>query len=322
MRERASVLRRWHGWRRQTRLALVDRKRNTGSSTWPTLRRPLPATAPSHHACLLFHLCSLPSPPPLPSPPVAAVSSSFAETPASHKGPKPFDRYGESLRIKNQLVSTVHALIAVVEVVAWFSYYEFEPFNWRRNMQGGFATPNNENGDEWALYGISITLGYFIYDTICMAYYHKHLGNTGSYIHHIAIGSAFVTGACFGSARIYQFLFLLEELSTPALNLKSLYRDSPRAYSIWSAIFAITFYLSRGIYGMIGAATTYWCLFTFYFELRAEYNSAYFGVLVFIQFLMFTISNLLNAYWMVLITRILYRKIVPSKSSKKVKKAE
>jgi hypothetical protein len=240
-----------------------------------------------------------------------------AESPPSHKGPKPFDRFGESMKIKNGLVSTFHALVAVIEVVTWYANYSFEPFNWQRNLQGGYATPNNVNGDGWFAIGSSFTLGYFIYDTLCMLYYQRYLGNTGSYIHHVAISMALIPGIWLGTGSTYHFLYLFEELSTPALNFKNLYRDSPRAYNFWSVLFVITFYFSRGIYGLIGAVTTYYCLGTYWWMQRDEMNSYYFGFVILVQFVNFSISRGLNIYWMSLIAKYLR-----SPKKDKVKKAE
>ena len=64
-------------------------------------------------------------------------------------------------------------------------------------------------------------VGYFAYDTVCMLYYRRVLGNWGSYVHHIVIGLAMGVGIWTGVARTYHFIYLLEELSTPFLNMKN-----------------------------------------------------------------------------------------------------
>ena len=86
---------------------------------------------------------------------------SFAhpESPVGYSGKSPYDRRAASLRIRNGLVSTVHALVCVLSVLLWFSRYSFDPFDWQRNMQGGIATPQNANGDAWFALGVCNTLG-------------------------------------------------------------------------------------------------------------------------------------------------------------------
>ena len=194
------------------------------------------------------------------------------EAPKSHKGPKPFDREGEKVKIKNGLVSSFHATITALAVILWHANYSFEVWNWQRNLQGGIATPDNINGDAWFARVTSFTVGYFIYDTLCVLYYHRHIGNTGTYIHHIVIGGAILPGIFCGIGGAYHFIYLLEEISTPFLNFKNLYRDSPTAYKYWSIAFAVTFFLSRGVYGLIGGVTTYYCLFTYWYQLRKLYS--------------------------------------------------
>jgi hypothetical protein len=225
------------------------------------------------------------------------------ETPASHKGPKPYSREAESVRIRNGLVSTFHAVVCIVMVLTWYCFYTPEPWNYERNMGGGIQTPNNANGDAWFTRGTSFSVGYFLYDTLCMAYYNRWLGSVGSYMHHVSIGSALFLSIHYGTGSVYHFLFLFEELSTPALNFKNLYRDDPKKYKFWSVAFVASFYFCRGVYGLTGAVTTYWCIYQYWLAHKGQFkNPAYFEFLLVFQIIGFTTSRVLNVYWMSLVS--------------------
>lgn len=227
------------------------------------------------------------------------------EIPASHRPGKPYSRRDASIQIRNGLVSTIHAALVVACVVAWLLRYGQGLGLWevQRIMQGGVATPGNSNGDAWFPHLVSVTFGYFIYDTICMLVYRKQLGNVGSYIHHFAIGIALFFGLFTGIGRTYHFVYLFDELSTIPLNLKNLYRDSPGAYKFWSVAFVLSFVFARGLLGIVAVGyPTYYCLITFWLNNRSAQNW-YFTFQIMLQGLSFTCSRLLNIYWMSLIAK-------------------
>ncbi|KAJ1470411.1 hypothetical protein T484DRAFT_1847828 [Baffinella frigidus] len=69
--------------------------------------------------------------------------------------------------------------------------------------------------------------------------------------HHIIIGGFFFLGLLDRCCTSYHFLFLIEELSTPFLNLRWQYRtqkDSP-VYKFSQTAFAVLFFLSRIMIG-------------------------------------------------------------------------
>jgi hypothetical protein len=271
-----------------------------------SLAQTLTASHTVHSLIFLLHSSSL------------ALLALLAEVPPSHRGPpEKFSRLSESVKIRNGLVSTIHATLISIVVLAWFAFYSFEPWNYQRNMQGGFVSEGNSNGDAWYPEAICFTLGYFMYDTLCMMYYNRYIGNTGSYIHHIVIGSAFGVGVYTGMGRTYHFIFLLEELSTPALNFKNLYRDSPNAYKLWSYIFVGTFLFIRGIYGLGISTTTYYCLYQYYFANSAQMDTYYFGGMVTVCGGAFTVSRLLNVYWIGLIVGKIRQELNPKPRKEK-----
>jgi len=241
---------------------------------------------------------------------------------ASSKRAKPLDAWAQSVQIKNGHVSTVHAITACLAIGGWLAYFQsYDNWSYRRNMQGGVvSTPAHNTGDEWLAMIICNTLGYFIYDIICMAYYHKLLGSVGSYIHHAAIGGALALGLLTGVGRMYHAFYVFEEFSTPFLNTKNLYPSSSRKYKTWAILFAASFFLCRGFVGLPFSVPTYWCLFTYWFEVHGEGHKA--GLLmdacVFLQLFSFSVSRLLNIYWMSLIAK----KIFCDKPKKKTIKVD
>ena len=168
----------------------------------------------------------------------------------------------------------------------------------------------------------------FSYDILCMLYYRRELRSPlGSYIHHIVLTFAMVLGVLSGVANSYHFLYLLEELSTPALNMKSLYPKDSFGYNAWSAAFAVLFFLCRGVFGLVlGATTTYWCLWQYWTSHRdahvAKGSVGWFDFLVWENALCFAISRLLNIYWMYLIASKVCAATKSTNGKKKVAKAE
>ena len=132
-----------------------------------------------------------------------------------------------------------------------------------------------------------------------MLVYQRELRSSfGTYLHHVVLGVAMSVGVFTGMGRSYHFLYLLEELSTPCLNMKSLYHKHSGAYKAWAVSFALLFFLCRGLYGLLSAPTVYWCLWTYWQAHRQEHapNGAYFDALVLENFVGFSISRLLNVY--------------------------
>lgn len=203
---------------------------------------------------------------------------------------KPFNRRKESVRIRNGLVSAIHAMVTTGTVLLWLTQYTFEAWNPQRNMGGGFITPNNANGDAWLPMLVSYTVGYFTYDTICMMVY-PHVASVGSYVHHIAIGLAMACGLTSGIGRFYHFIFLWEEISTLPLNLKALNRHRPAAHKFYSGAFVVLFMLSRGVIGLSMSAATYYCIGKFWLDHHVQMNSYLFTLQVFLQFVRNTSSQ-------------------------------
>lgn len=134
------------------------------------------------------------------------------------------------------------------------------------------------------------------------------LSSFSAYLHHAVIGGAFLVGIYGRVASPYHFFFLLEELSTPSLNLKQMYKHQPKRYSrvntFTNITFPLFFFLSRIVYGMY--------IFAFALKNMPEFargveygagssaNATAFALMV-AQCTLCCLSRALNLYWMWLI---------------------
>jgi len=214
------------------------------------------------------------------------------------------------IAIRSYLLSTFHAVLSCSFVLLWFYFFDWDLFDVRRTVGGGL----HGLGDEYAMYPVSFSVGYFIYDTTCMLL-HPQLSSTGSYIHHIVIGAAFLIGLYGRVCLPYHFLLLFEELSTPSLNLKSILRHHSFSATLHSYLFVLFFFLSRMIYGM-------WIYFSGLFSIELFWNGATAEekwCLIF-QLTLSTISRILNVYWMILIFGKVFRMLSGTEAKTKGEK--
>lgn len=108
------------------------------------------------------------------------------------------------------------------------------------------------------------------------------------------------------------FYLLGEELSTIALNFKSIYHHRPRLHRIFSYLFILTFFVSRLIYGSIICAYALRCAPRF-FRLAWNLNDWRSMVVGIGQIILCFLTRILNFYWGYLIAR----KLLGFKQSKK-----
>lgn len=219
-------------------------------------------------------------------------------------------RRKDALTAKSLIVSTVHAVVSVIAVVIWHSIFTVDLTDVVRTLDGGVWG----TGDEYTHYFIANTLGYFIYDTTNMILY-PSLAFSSSFIHHGVIGIAFGVGLYTRIGSMFHFHFLIEELSTPFLNAKTLLRPiSEKLSDINAMIFALTFFIGRLVIGLY----IYYCAVVAVSifvprEIDSD-NSVAVGLVLF-QLSSVSISRILNFYWMYLI--ILKALGIETKSKKK-----
>lgn len=99
-----------------------------------------------------------------------------------------------------------------------------------------------------------------------------------------------------------QFYFLAEELSTIPLHLKTIYHNRPRLYKLFSYLFALSFILSRLIYGSIICAYTFRAIPHLY-RLASNANDTKSIMIISLQAVLCISTRLLNFYWTILIVR-------------------
>ena len=272
-------------------------------------RDPLPVLMLSFIAhWLLFHLCPLlaacqpPPPNSATATTVAAATSLTAGSPSLSSAVQ-----------RNYCVSTVHAATAVCSVVVWLLVYEVE---WR-SVQRGLGGGRRGTGDEWQSLAVGWSLGYFAFDLVCMAV-HSATRSTGAVVHHCAIGSAFLLGLYTDCCRPFHFLFLLEELSTPPLNVKSLLRHHQRLADFCAALFAASFVCVRLGYGTALYVLACMQFAPFVRQAVADGERMQAAAALF-QFVMCTASRALNLYWATIIAQKCKRTMEGAVGNKKHK---
>ena len=235
----------------------------------------------------LFLLCPVPAW----LQPASASSSSSSASPASSRSPS-------SAVVRSYAVSTFHAVCACAYVLSWLAVYGMDLQWLARGVGGGVAG----SGDELQQPLVCFSLGYFLYDSACMLL-HPDTASPAAFLHHAAIGSAFVLGLYFQVCRPFHFLLLLEELSTPPLNLKTLLRQAhPAASDAMAALFALSFIASRMGYGLYVFCLAVMQLLPFLRQAQAD-GQRLLMLCALYQTAMCSLSRLLNAYWTALILR-------------------
>ena len=202
----------------------------------------------------------------------------------------------DSLFYRSCIVSTVHAVIGIVTVVWWFCSFKVDMHNADRTLWGGVAG----TGDEYCPWLLLWSLGYFIHDSILMIMY-PSLNDISMWLHHIIISAAF--GSCLiGGLHVPTLFWLvLEEFSTPFLNLKGLYKDTnPDLSVVFAKLFAVSFFLCRTVYG------SYICYFPLYHcpEFFPLIEGQWFHLFQsHLAWYVLVLTRFLNLYWLFLIVR-------------------
>jgi len=213
--------------------------------------------------------------------------------------------------IKTCIVSNVHAIVTIVYVSVWIYKFKLDVSNLDRTIGGGV----DGTGDEYQSAIMAYSIGYFTYDffVVCLD---ATVFTWGALIHHVLIGLSFGMGLFGGIARPLHFFYLLEELSTPFLNIKTLYRHHPTVHQAASLLFAVMFLASRMVYGM-------WIYYHIMlnvmpFTVSTYYLNPFFRFQFFFQIITCTGTRILNAYWTYLIVGKLIEAVTgkPRKSKK------
>jgi hypothetical protein len=203
-----------------------------------------------------------------------------------------------SIVLRNYLMSTFHAMVCNIYILTWYYFFDRDLTSTPRLLGGGVSG----KGDEYTIYLIGFSLGYFVYDTLAMLLYPKQLSTPATYIHHFVVGACLVLGVYFSVGHHAHFLILLEELSTPFLNLKTLYKHHKKLRKFFEIGFVLSFAGSR-----LGYGTWIWS----HCALRApemiseayKLNDTTSVICCCIQVGLCGILRILNIYWMGLIIK-------------------
>eukprot|EP00281_Chroomonas_sp_CCMP1168_P002809 CAMPEP_0206268558 /NCGR_PEP_ID=MMETSP0047_2-20121206/31778_1 /ASSEMBLY_ACC=CAM_ASM_000192 /TAXON_ID=195065 /ORGANISM="Chroomonas mesostigmatica_cf, Strain CCMP1168" /LENGTH=227 /DNA_ID=CAMNT_0053696899 /DNA_START=33 /DNA_END=716 /DNA_ORIENTATION=- len=165
--------------------------------------------------------------------------------------------------------------------------------------------PDSAYEMQWMRYTVCYSVGYFLNDLLLIIQ-HPSIGGVDMLVHHIVIGVFFTSGLLDTCCTPYHFLFMIEELSTPFLNLRWQHRDNKegKIYIISQALFVILFFLSRILVGtgFVWANGVY--ALPAYI---ARQPTLFKQVHLYLQLLACTLSRGLNLWWLWKIVKIVMR---------------
>jgi hypothetical protein len=144
-------------------------------------------------------------------------------------------------------MSSVHAVVVSVAVAIWIARNGFWAWTW--NWRAMVLSEGIAELD-WIVGSVAVSAGYFIADLIVM-WRHKEIRDAVFLLHHFVIMPFFLAAIVMNyHGTVYHFFFLLEEISTPALNLRWMVRKrSQRAFKYASFVFALLFFVGRMLLG-------------------------------------------------------------------------
>ncbi|KNC51492.1 uncharacterized protein AMSG_07689 [Thecamonas trahens ATCC 50062] len=151
-----------------------------------------------------------------------------------------------------------------------------------------------EDGDWVAPFAVAFSVGYFVSDMVVMMT-NSDVWALESVIHHLVIGGGFAIGLIAGVTTPYHFLFLIEELSTVFLNARYFWRASPALHTVFSNLFALTFFLSRIIGGTCITSTVIPFLLDPATERALQPPYRYYALWT--EIVLLVLSRALNLYW-------------------------
>ncbi|CAF2140088.1 unnamed protein product [Rotaria magnacalcarata] len=198
---------------------------------------------------------------------------------------------------KSYIVSTVHALASVLAATLFYLFSTINLKQVNRIVGGGILATH----DEKMVYSLCYSCGYFIYDIIIMLLF-KSVRNRSALIHHVIIASSVLAGLYTGIGHSCHFFFLMEELSTIPLNLKTLWNSTVRLHKSFNVLFIASFLFSRLIYGTIIFLYIFRAI-PIFIQMASRAHDYISIVIIFIQGILCILTRILNVYWTILIVR-------------------
>jgi TLC domain len=211
---------------------------------------------------------------------------------------------------RGRAISCVHAiLVTVLSVYAWK-----DPEVWS-HLQSNSSVVWSKT-PESTVYPVAITLGYMICDSLFGMYY--GIIESSMLIHHLVIIVSFGSGFMTGIATTFHALFLINEASTPFLNIYFMRRKEDTFTVVNGLMLWLTYIVFRVLANCV---LTYYVLSTSHLDIRASYTIAW-GV----QICVLLTIDALNVIWFYKLTKRFTREalniISPKKNDGKTKKLQ
>jgi hypothetical protein len=157
------------------------------------------------------------------------------------------------------------------------------------------------------VYSVCYSSGYLLYDLMLMLI-HKSVRTGSGVFHHILILVSFLTGLFNRVCHPCHFYLLAEELSTIPLNLKTIYRNRPRLYNLFSLLFVICFFVSRLIYGSIICGYAFRAA-PLFLQMAWNQDDIFSFLAGLSQAFLCILTRLLNIYWTFLIFQKIFKSV-------------
>lgn len=143
-------------------------------------------------------------------------------------------------------LSHIHCVVSIVSCLGYWATRPVDVLSPKFMVEG----PEAKSDEEWMRRTVAFSVGYFANDLLLIIMYPAVAGSD-MIVHHVVIGGFFVLGLLDRCCTAYHFLFMIEEMSTPFLNLRWQYRHerSSRIYGVSQLMFAVLFFLSRIVIG-------------------------------------------------------------------------
>jgi len=197
----------------------------------------------------------------------------------------------DAQKLKACYLSHIHCATTLTSCIAYWLTYPVSLFSPEFMVQGpaGFEM-------QWMRCTVSFSVGYFANDLVRMIQ-HSSIGGADMIAHHIIIGGFFLTGLIDRCCTPYHFLFMIEELSTPFLNLRWQYRaeKDSKVYAFCQAAFVILFFICRILIGT--GLVWFGGVVVLPSYILAQPSAIRQGHLI-TQFTACTLSRFLNLYWL------------------------
>mmetsp|Transcript_10382 Transcript_10382/g.23746 ORF Transcript_10382/g.23746 Transcript_10382/m.23746 type:complete len:250 (-) Transcript_10382:303-1052(-) len=216
-------------------------------------------------------------------------------------------------RLKSCYLSHIHCAVTITSCLTYWATNKVDVFSPQFMVEG----PDGSLAS-WMRCTVAFSVGYFVNDFVLILAY-PSVGGADMIAHHIIIGGFFILGLIDRCCTPYHFLFMIEELSTPFLNLRWQYRNEKDGviYHISQILFAILFFISRILIGTgLVWASGLWMLPEYILSQPSHLRQLHLSA----QLAACTLSRGLNLFWFWKIVKIVIRTATsmnaPSKKEK------